>query len=217
MGLFAIWSMHYVGNIAIEMGDGSEDVQLLYSSGLTALSAFTPVIVILMSLWIADCGMYGKHSDKRWVKIPLVNFGSMFSGCSIVGMHYIGQYAVRNYEVYFIAKYLGAAFAIACGTCGGLFVTFFWFESSFGNTRKKRVGFAMIMAAAVTSMHFAASFGTAYKFKYAVPGASLWKNKNGVVAVVLVIILLLDWICRIHCLIVLILDTTLTLQRLVLA
>lgn len=46
--------MHFVGNRAIILGDGEEEIQLYYSSTYTAVSAILPVVVIYLGLLIAD-------------------------------------------------------------------------------------------------------------------------------------------------------------------
>ena len=51
MGAVGIWSMHYIGNLAIEMGQGESELQIQYSTGFTVSSIFTPIIVLGLAFY----------------------------------------------------------------------------------------------------------------------------------------------------------------------
>ena len=47
MGGIGIWCMHFIGNRAIVLGNGEEDIQILYNVAFTGTSFVLPVVVLL--------------------------------------------------------------------------------------------------------------------------------------------------------------------------
>ncbi|CAG9956489.1 unnamed protein product, partial [Clonostachys rosea f. rosea IK726] len=49
MGGVSIWSMHFVGNRAIVLGDNEPEIQIAYSTLFTVISFFVPILVLLLT------------------------------------------------------------------------------------------------------------------------------------------------------------------------
>jgi NO-binding membrane sensor protein with MHYT domain len=85
--------MHFVGNRAIVLGDGEDEIQLYYSSTFTAVSAILPIIVIFLGLLVADRFYRGsKRSATRYVSLLLCGLCTgaavtEYEALSIVAIH----------------------------------------------------------------------------------------------------------------------------------
>jgi len=181
MALVGIWAMHYIGNRAIVMGDGSSELQLVYNAGFTALSVFVPVGVLLIAFLIAGMRLKG----KKTLPISLVVSG-ILSGLAVVGMHYIGNLGIRNYSVVFSPSHIAGAVIIACVSCVAVLSLFFMLQDLWLDKFLYRLFCAVIIAIAVTGMHFEASVATQYQLQN-FDGANYGgRNTNIIIATVLV-------------------------------
>ncbi|POR35966.1 Uncharacterized protein TPAR_03820 [Tolypocladium paradoxum] len=157
MGGIAIWSMHFIGNRAIYILDGEEQLQIAYSTSLTVLSLLVPILVLLLAFLGVSGNMNG---HTRWWRILLA--GSLAGG-SICGMHYLADASISNYgSSYQTANVVGAAL-IAVSASTTALALFFVFEATWKNEWWKRLGCAMVLAGAVSGMHWCAAVGTSYK------------------------------------------------------
>jgi NO-binding membrane sensor protein with MHYT domain len=77
MGGIAIWSMHYLGNRALVLGDGAGFLQISYAPGFTAASFFLSVSM----LFIAFCVVESNRKIRYW-RILLAGW---ISGMGIAG------------------------------------------------------------------------------------------------------------------------------------
>ncbi|GAO48507.1 hypothetical protein SAICODRAFT_92499 [Saitoella complicata NRRL Y-17804] len=155
MGGIAIWSMHFVGNRAIKLYDGSTSYQIAYSVGYTVFSFFLPVLVLLLAYIITGTGEYVS-------KIRLV-VGGTFAGSAICGMHYMGQAGISNYHIsYDIGNIIGSVIIAVAATNVALF-TFFVLRSKWTDSWWKLLGVAFVLAGAVSGMHWTATVGTHYR------------------------------------------------------
>lgn len=180
-GLVAIWCMHFVGNKAIVMGDGRDAIQLTYGPGLTALSAVLPIVGLYLGFSVVD--FFGK--TKRWLYLSLIVTG-LTAGLSIMGMHYIGNMATRNYKVENDYKHVIGAAAIAVFDCWFAFTIFFHQREQWINYWWRRALCAVLLAGAVSGMHWVAALGTQYRLKVLEKGSTLSLNINIIIAAVLV-------------------------------
>ena len=69
--------MHFIGNQAISMGDGSQEMRLVYSSAYTAISFILPILVVVTSFLVFAISSY-----PTWSTIIL---GGVLAGAAIVG------------------------------------------------------------------------------------------------------------------------------------
>jgi NO-binding membrane sensor protein with MHYT domain len=179
MGGVATWCMQLVGNGAIILGDGSLGVQISYSAGYTILSFILPIVVLFIAFTAV-----GINEDVSFIRLGL---GGTLAGLGVCGMHYLGQASITNYEcTYDILNVVGAALVAVVASCAALCM-FFVFRSSWSSAWWKRALCAIILATAVTGMHWTASVGTAYRWKEGSP-LSDGSSKNALTIVVIVLV-----------------------------
>ncbi|KAM4060952.1 MHYT domain signaling protein [Hirsutella rhossiliensis] len=113
MGGIAIWSMHFIGNRAIYILDGREDLQIAYSTGMTVLSLLVPIFVLLLAFLAVSV-----NGRIRWWRIGLAG---LLSGGAICGMHYLADASISNYQTsYQIGYVVGAALIAVSATVSGM-------------------------------------------------------------------------------------------------
>ncbi|CAK7202061.1 hypothetical protein SEUCBS139899_004781 [Sporothrix eucalyptigena] len=155
MGGISIWCMHYIGNRAIDIADGQPELQIAYSSGFTALSFFVPILVLLAA-FVAT----GTNNSVKWWRVTV---GGTMAGTAICGMHYIGNASISNYSCeYKVANVVGSAVISVAASIVAL-ALFFVFRSSWTTSWWKRGICAVVLAGAVSGMHWCASTGTKYR------------------------------------------------------
>ncbi|KAH8661023.1 hypothetical protein BGZ61DRAFT_564452 [Ilyonectria robusta] len=165
MGGIAIWSMHFIGNRAIYILDGEEELQIAYSTRLTILSLFVPILLLLLAFLVVS-----SNDRMRWSRIGLS--GSL-SGVAICGMHYLGNASINNYCCSYQTVYVVVAALIAVAASTTALALFFVFDAAWTNAWWRRVGCAMVLAGAVSGMHWCAAAGTRYTLLH------LYSPRNG--------------------------------------
>ena len=157
MGGIGIWCMHFIGNRAIVLGDGSIQLQIAYDAGLTAVSFFLPIVVVFMAF-----AAVGANEEISFVRLGL---GGTLAGLGVCGMHYLGQASVTNYDcIYYVSYVIGAAIIAIVAATAALGI-FFVFRATWNAAWWKRAICAVILAGAVSGMHWLASIGTQYRLK----------------------------------------------------
>jgi hypothetical protein len=95
-----------------------------------------------------------------WWRIAV---GGSLAGAAICGMHYLGNASILNYtSVYSAANVVGSAL-IAVAASNVALTLFFVFRAAWTNSWWKRFGCAIVLAGAVSGMHWCASMGTQYR------------------------------------------------------
>ncbi|KAK8071200.1 hypothetical protein PG997_011403 [Apiospora hydei] len=179
MGGIAIWSMHYIGNRAIIILNNEPELQIVYSSEITAASFFLPIFVLLLA-FIA----VGSDDDIPWWRVGLS--GSL-SGGAICGMHYLGNASISNYHCqYSIGNVIGASIIAVSASTIALSM-FFVFRAAWTNSLLKKTGCMFLLAGAVSGMHWCASVGTKYSL---IESAAAVGNGNSRTATTAVVIIL---------------------------
>ncbi|OCL09308.1 hypothetical protein AOQ84DRAFT_24323 [Glonium stellatum] len=176
-GLVAIWCMHFVGNRAIVLGDGKNEIQLYYNPGFTALSVFLPIIFLFFGFAVAE----RFTRTKRSLYLALTVTG-LAAGLAITGMHYIGNFGTTNYYLYNNKSHIVGAAAIAVVACWFSFTLFFHQKEHWINTGWRRVLIACLLAGAVSGMHWTATVGTKYELRGYHRGSGADRNNNLIVA-----------------------------------
>jgi NO-binding membrane sensor protein with MHYT domain len=147
--------MHYIGNRAIELAQGEVQLQIAYSGGFTALSFFVPIGVLLAAFLAV-----GTNNEVSWWR---VSGGGALAGTAICGMHYLGNASISNYVcVYSIANVVGSALIAVAASIVALAI-FFVFRAAWAHHWYNRVLSAIVLAGAVSGMHWCASTGTNYQ------------------------------------------------------
>lgn len=136
------------------MLDGEAAFQIAYDTKLTVLSFFMPILVLLVAFVVVTAS-----AQVAWWRIYLS--GSL-SGGAICGMHYIANLSISNYHTTYHISYVVGAALIAVLASSAALALFFVFETSWTNSWWKRAGCAMVLAGAVSGMHWCAAVGTQY-------------------------------------------------------
>lgn len=181
MGGIAIWCMHYIGNRAIDIADGEEQLQITYSGGFTALSFFLPIMV-LITAFVA----MGTNDKVSWWRVAV---GGTLAGSAICGMHYLGNASINNYVLVYNAGNVVGAALIAVAASNIALSAFFVFRGAWTNSWWKRGISAVVLAGAVSGMHWCASTGTQYKL-VALAGTNSQLSRSGTV---IIVVCLVSW------------------------
>jgi len=160
------------------MASGEPQIQIAYSSGFTALSFFIPIGVLL-----AAFVTIGTEKVSWW----RVVVGGALAGAAICGMHYVGNASISNYVcIYNIVNVVGSALIAVAASIVAL-ATFFVFRAAWTHSWWKRAISAVILAGAVSGMHWCASTGTNYRLVAVNTGSNeLGRNTTVIVVICLV-------------------------------
>ncbi|KAK9779014.1 putative FAD dependent oxidoreductase-domain-containing protein [Seiridium cardinale] len=176
MGGIAIWCMHFIGNRAIDLGDSEAALQIVYSSGFTALSFFLPILVLLAAFLAV-----GTNNRVSWWRIVV---GGALAGGAICGMHYLGNASIDNYIcIYSTVNVVGAALIAVAASIVSL-ALFFVFRAAWTTSWWKRGLCAIVLAGAVSGMHWCASTGTQYRLVRLSSGAAQLSRNITVIVVI---------------------------------
>ncbi|KAI5457240.1 hypothetical protein BGZ63DRAFT_427961 [Mariannaea sp. PMI_226] len=155
MGGISIWCMHFIGNRAIDIADGQAELQVAYSSGFTAISFFVPILVLLAAFISV-----GTNSRVSWWRLCV---GGLLCGTAVCGMHYLGNASIANYVCVYRASYVIGSAIIAVVASIVALAMFFVFRAAWASSWWKRAISAVILAGAVSGMHWCAAVGTRYR------------------------------------------------------
>ncbi|KAK4225311.1 hypothetical protein QBC38DRAFT_268225 [Podospora fimiseda] len=158
MGGVSIWCMHFVGNRALDLLDGQPELAIVYSPGVTVASFFVPILVLYAAFFVVT---NASNANKiSWWRIFLS--GSL-SGGAICGMHYLGNASISNYRLFYTPANVAGAAIIAVIASTVALALFFVFRASWTNSWWRRIGCAVVLAAAVSGMHWCGLVGTKYE------------------------------------------------------
>jgi len=154
-----IWSMHYVGMLAFSL-----PVIVEYDWPTVLLSLLTGISWAALALFVASRQTMGKA--RAWV-------ASLFMGGGIVTLHYTSMAAMRlsgmcRYSPLLVA--LSVLLAIVFSRIA-LWLTFTCRNDSISWTRRKAAG-ALLMGAAISSMHYTAMTAATFTRSAAIPDLS---------------------------------------------
>ena len=173
--------MHFVGNRAIVLGNGEPELQLYYNPKFTALSVFLPIVFLFGAFTIAE--LKKKKSHLLFLYLCLSGF---VTGLSITGMHYVGNFGIVNYDLHNPVAHVVGAAAIAIISCIIALTLFFLQREMWINSLWRRIVCAIVLASAVSGMHWVASIGTRYTLTQGYDGSKSDRDTNLIVAVVMV-------------------------------
>ncbi|KAK1966995.1 hypothetical protein LY78DRAFT_656783 [Colletotrichum sublineola] len=176
MGGIAIWCMHFIGNRAIDLADGEPELQIAYSSGFTALSFFVP-IAVLLAAFVA----IGINNTVSWWRVCV---GGVLAGAAICGMHYLGNNSIDNYVcIYNPINVVGAALIAVAASIVAL-ALFFVFRAAWTTSWWKRAACSVVLAGAVSGMHWCAATGTEYQLVRLNTGSNELSRNTTVIVVI---------------------------------
>jgi NO-binding membrane sensor protein with MHYT domain len=180
MGAVAIWSMHFIGNRAIQMASGQAKYQIEYNPGYTAGSFFLPICVVGAAFYF--------FSTTEKVSVFATLLGGVLTGAAVCGMHYMGQGGISNYVPVYIWGYvLGSALISVTASTAALSI-FFYLKSTWTNSWIKRMACASLLATSVSGMHWVAAVGTAYRLKAGAGSSNNGLSRQATVIVVLCLV-----------------------------
>jgi NO-binding membrane sensor protein with MHYT domain len=171
-------SQHFIGNRAIYMLGGQESFQIAYSTNLTVMSLLVPILVLIL----AFLGVSGSGRIQWW----RIGLAGLLSGGAICGMHYLADSSISNYKSSYQLSYLIGSVIISWLASTTALALFFVFESTWSSAWWKRLGCAMVLAGAVSGMHWCAAVGTSYTLLQNSAGKGVSRQDAMVVVICLV-------------------------------
>jgi NO-binding membrane sensor protein with MHYT domain len=165
-----IWTMHFVGMLALELPVAIDFLVLP-----TLISFLVCVLVVGFAVFAV-----GTLSPSRMHAA----LASLFMGGGIVTMHYLGMYALHasahmTHDPFFVA----ASVVIGIGASG----TALWF--GFGPGAKRSVLLsAVLMALAISAMHYTAMAGLRLQIHDAMPPVGMPALSPGLLAIVVSVV-----------------------------
>lgn len=183
--------MHFIGNRAIRIGDGSRQLQIEYSPGYTAGSFFLPIVVVTLAFFVFNI--------KESVTISWTIIGGTIAGTAICGMHYMGLGGTANYQPIVAFRYVLGSAIIAVVASTLALGTSFYLKTTWTASWWKRLLCALLLSVAVSSSHWIATVGTNYRFKAEAETTKNGLSRNATVIVVLILVRISLWHFRNCC------------------
>lgn len=138
---FGVWSMHFIGMLALEL-----PLALGYDLGLTLWSLLVAILSCGFALWLV--------SQPRLSALQLL-FGALIMGAGISAMHYSGMAALRMQPgIDYDPALFGLSLLIAVGASAAALSIAFRLRRQTPYVRLMRGGAAVIMGLAIVGMHY---------------------------------------------------------------
>ncbi len=138
----SIWSMHFIGMLALGL-----PVAVAYDGLVTTISVFIAIVLTGLGLYAASSGHI-----KRFA-VPV---GGLLMGCGIAGMHYTGMSAIRA-NCIITYEPVGVAVSILVGVAVSTLALWFTFSD---RGRWETIGGAIALGLAISTMHYTAMMAT---------------------------------------------------------
>lgn len=105
----------------------------------------------------------GSNDVVSWWRVSL---GGLLCGAAVCGMHYLGNASIQNYTCVYKLPYLVGSAIIAVAASTIALSMFFIFRGMWANIWWKRLLSALLLAGAVSGMHWCAALGTQFRLKW---------------------------------------------------
>ena len=140
-----IWSMHFVGMLALEM----PGVPIAYD---------VPLLILSVVVAIAASGLALFTVTRRSMGLRTLVLAALSMGAAIAGMHYIGMWSMRMpMRIEWDASLVAASVAIAVGASfAALWLAFHYRTDRSGRATRIRLGGAVVEGFAIAGMHYTA-------------------------------------------------------------
>ncbi len=156
MGL-AIWTMHFVGMLALHM-----PTRVSYSPGWSLLSILAAAI---------GAGLAFMLINQRQIGAFHIVLGGVAMGLAIAGMHYLGMKSLHmGATIDFEPVRFFLSIAIAVGASAGALAIAYWLPASTRWAFTMRAGSAIVMGVAIAGMHYMGMAAARYRANE--PGAT---------------------------------------------
>ena len=144
-----IWSMHYIGMLAFKL-----PVPVQYHWPTVAASLVAAIVASVIALFV---------TSRQTMGVLRAGLGSVFMGCGIAGMHYIGMAAMRlPAALQYTGWLVGLSVALAIGISFVALWLTFELRDDIRHFTWRRMNSAVVMGLAIPVMHYtgmaAASF-----------------------------------------------------------
>lgn len=126
----------------------------------------------------------GTNNVVSWWRLVA---GGVLCGTAVCGMHYLGNASINNYTCVYQPSYVIGSAIIAIVASNVALAMFFVFRAMWANAWWKRVISAVVLAGAVSGMHWCASVGTRYRLKRIKPNGNE-PSRTGTVVVVICLV-----------------------------
>ena len=138
---FCVWSMHFIGMLALEL-----PITLGYDLGLTLWSLLVAILSSGFALWLV--------SQPRLPALQLL-FGALIMGAGISAMHYSGMAALRMQPgIDYDPTLFSLSLLIAVGASAAALSIAFRLRKQMPYVRLARAGASIIMGLAIVGMHY---------------------------------------------------------------
>ena len=138
---FGVWSMHFIGMLALQL-----PLALGYDLGLTLWSLLVAILSSGFALWLV--------SQPRLPALQLL-FGALIMGAGLSAMHYSGMAALRMQPgIDYDPALFGLSLVIAVGASAAALSIAFRLRRQTPYVRLMRGGAAVIMGLAIVGMHY---------------------------------------------------------------
>ncbi|ARQ74380.1 histidine kinase [Pseudomonas fragi] len=138
---FGVWSMHFIGMLALQL-----PLELGYDLGLTLWSLLVAILSSGFALWLV--------SQPRLPALQLL-LGALIMGAGISAMHYSGMAALRMQPgIDYDPTLFGLSLVIAVGASAAALAIAFRLRRQTPYVRLMRGGAAVIMGLAIVGMHY---------------------------------------------------------------
>jgi diguanylate cyclase (GGDEF)-like protein/PAS domain S-box-containing protein len=135
-----IWAMHYVGMLAFSM-----PMKVLYDLPTVVVSLLAAIIASAIALFTVS-----REHLKTWQTV----LASLFLGCGIAAMHYIGMAAMRlPARAHYDPTIVGVSVALAVGISYVALILSFRVREEMHTSRRK-IFSALVMGSAIPIMHY---------------------------------------------------------------
>ena len=150
MGICAIWSMHFIGMLALNVG-----TTVTYHVGWAVCSATVAVIFCGIGIWstisLTLARRRAKHAISAAATLKRLLLSGTWTGCGVALMHYMGMKSMMmdGLSMHFHPVMVGLSILIAIGAASAAFAIF-----HYSRTATEQIVAAFAMGLAVCGMHY---------------------------------------------------------------
>lgn len=172
MGL-GIWSMHFVGMLALTL-----PIQVLYHTELVILS-------VVFAILVSSIALLTVTRNKLEVKQLII--AGLLMAAGISGMHYTGMEAMIidiSYDVFYVVLSV-----IIAGTASfaALWLLFYFRRDQSRFAYLYKLGSALIMGAAIAGMHYTGMIAAQFHFSHDIVNDSQMQLETGTLAYIIAV------------------------------
>ena len=157
MGGMAVWCARYIGNRAIILGAGENELQVMYNPGITTLSFFLSLGFTMITFTVV-----GSENTLIYARVGL---GGAIAGLGFCGSHFAGQAGIMNYDCFYDVPFVIGAIGTAVITGTTALGLYSWSRSLWNSSWWMRGISAFLMGGAMSAMYWLASIGTLFRLK----------------------------------------------------